>query len=77
MFGLLVITQINLLGLSMFFRFVKFMLQLPTYEGENEELDKIEILCNHTHNIKDDDAYVLAYMENTLVRFVALVLLLT
>ena len=35
MFGLLVITQINLwLGLSMFFLFVvKFMLQLPTYEG--------------------------------------------
>tara|TARA_B100000214_G_C23432283_1_gene385372 strand:- start:159 stop:314 length:156 start_codon:yes stop_codon:yes gene_type:complete len=35
MFGLLVMTQINLwLGLSMFFLFVvKFMLQLPTYEG--------------------------------------------
>ena len=37
MFGLLVMTQINLwLGLSMFFLFlVKFWLQLPTYEGDN------------------------------------------
>lgn len=27
-----------------------------------KKLDKIEILCNHTHNIKkDNDAYVLAY----------------
>ena len=27
-----------------------------------KKIDKIEILCNHTHNIKkDDDAYVLAY----------------
>ena len=27
-----------------------------------KKLDKIEILCNHTHNIKkDDDAHVLAY----------------
>ena len=36
MFGLLVITQINFwLGLSMFVLFVvKFMLQLPTYEGK-------------------------------------------
>jgi hypothetical protein len=30
-----------------------------------KKLNKIEILCNHTHNIKkDDDAYVLAYNGN-------------
>ena len=27
-----------------------------------KQLNKVEILCNHTHNIKkDNDAYVLAY----------------